>query len=120
MSIKPLPIADRPSPLASLAMTLKLLAQNRWLLGGLVASVSDYKLVLEDLELATADNVVVGLRSVWARRVATPIIQAQRAMERNQDPQANARLALEILRQCTDANVREVCSEWLREKYDVR
>lgn len=111
---------ESPSPLDSLAATIALLAANRKHLKGAVDTVSNFPTLLEDLALLVDEHVVIGLRTQWARRVAVPVLAAHRALHRTEGTeQERARVALDILRQCTDADIHNACSNWIRGKYHV-
>jgi hypothetical protein len=107
-------------PVEGLALTIAMMAQHRKLLAKAVGSVSDWSVLLEDLEMLAEERVIVGLRTHWARRVAVPVIHAYRALQSTDgSPQERARKALDVLRQCSDVAVQTVLSEYIRETYHV-
>lgn len=108
---------ETASPLDSLAATIALMAANRkFLIGDALPSPK----LLEDLAMLVDEHVVIGLRTQWARRVAVPILAAHRALHKTEGTeQERARVALDILRQCTDVEAHQVCSNWIRGKYHV-
>lgn len=68
---------------------------------------------LEDAEMLTREGVVVGLRSVWMRRVATPIVQASRHMQRNIPLERRVSDSLGIVEQCRDPDLRMAAKKFL-------
>lgn len=118
--IKPPLPNEGPSPIDSLVATITLMAANRKFIKKAVCTVSDYQVMLEDLTMLVDENVVVGLRTVWARRVAVPVLKAHRALQGNLgSEQERARSAIEILKQCNDEDVKSSCIKWLQGKYHV-
>lgn len=116
--IKPQPVSPQ-SPLESLTATIALMGKNRKFLSA-ASTDPNWSTMLEDLEMLVTEKVVVGLRTSWARRVAVPVVNAHRALNNEHgDDQERARFALDILRQCTDAKVRDDCSKWVRERFHV-
>lgn len=107
------------SPMAEFVVTLNAMARNRKMIAGAVEAISDWSLVLEDIEMMLHEGVIAGLRSRWVRRVAVPLFQAHRALQTDELPQVQATKALEILDQCIDEKIREVCRSWIRDHYGV-
>lgn len=113
---------DRPSPLATFVAALTAMVVASKLLAGAAQYLGDpaWQVFREDLEMLTREGVIVGLRVPWIRRVAVPVFQANRALNRQDlDDRTRALTALEIMRQCQDENVKAECSNWIRGKYNV-
>lgn len=118
MSIKPPP---QPSPLAEFVATIQLMGRTAYAIRKAVSSVSDWPVVLDDIQMMTTligGRTLLGLRTHWARRVAMPIIQAQQALSDDDGP-TGARKALKLLMCCADVDVRIRCCTWIRVKYHV-
>jgi len=114
-----------PSPLTQFTATITLMGEQRKAIQGAVTSESDWRILLEDLAMLTQENVVIGLRSKWVRRVAVPMLMADRVL-RGQDGNqpGRAEKALEILDQITstDENVvalKKACIHWIKTVYNA-
>lgn len=106
-----------PSPLKAFVETASLLGKNRKLLASMSAD-SEWRLLLEDLEMMIREGVIIGLRTRWARRVATPIFQAHRALSGDTGTRTQrAQRANEILLQCEDNELHKTCADWIRKHY---
>lgn len=112
----------KPSPLAAFVDVLHGLAANRKMFAGFPGAVCNMTTCLEDLNMMLHERLVPGLRTPWVRRVALPVWAAHRTLdERFQQPDeaGRAKKAIEILTQCTDEEVRNTCTAWIRETYHV-
>jgi hypothetical protein len=113
---------SKPSPLAAFVDALASIDANRTMLGGLASEWAGCTTFLEDLRMMLHERLVVGIRTQWIRRTATPVWMAHRHLTevfQHPDEQARAREAIEILRQCQDVHVRETCINWIRETHHV-
>jgi hypothetical protein len=119
--IKPPITVDAPSPLLLFVSAITLLGTTRTFFDGLRPLLGDeFRTLLEDISLFANDKMVIGLRTPWVRRVVVPVINAQRALDaREGTQQEKGRAAVEILCQCNDDHVRNVCTKWVKENYHV-
>lgn len=78
----------------------------------------DQKTWDEDLHMFLKENVTIGLREPFFRRVAQPIA---RAHQHYRTRQGHDRFlgALEIIEQCAATDWRQACTEWLQRRYDA-
>jgi hypothetical protein len=107
---------EQPNPLEQFSATLAMMAHNRALLEGLRPHDQNWTILLQDLAMLVDENVTIGLRTPWVRRVAVPVWYAYRKLsDENADVSDRVKGALEILRQCSDVRVQTICSQWLRE-----
>ena len=114
------PVAeDKPSPIEQFAGTIAVMAQNRTLLEGIRPNDRIWHELLQDLAMLVDEGVTIGLRSPWARRVATPILFAHRALSGDGEHKTKALKALEILAQCGDERVKNLCTKWVKETFRV-
>ena len=67
----------------------------------------------EDLEMWWEEPTMVGLRHSFFRRVATPVMMAQKALQQKQDP-SRFQTALDALAQCRAPDWREACEGWVK------
>lgn len=112
----------KASPLFSFVTTLGAMGKNRRMLlpalGGFAAG--EWKEFLDDLEMLNTEKVIVGLRSVWVRRIAVPVFQAHRELGRaDKEPKEKFDTALEILKQCQDEALRKECEDWIKAEMKV-
>lgn len=118
-------VAPVESPLAAFVDTITLMGRNRRLLAGIIprppmTEQTDFEKTLEDVALLLDDNCVIGLRTIWARRVAAPIVLAQRCLNDTAlDAQDRAKRAVILLDQCIADPLRSVCQNYIRDAYNV-
>jgi hypothetical protein len=126
MMKQPPQLADQPtpSPLDTFVATVTAMAEQRAMLAGMITGVlapdTPWKPTLDDLEMMVHENVIIGLRSRWVRRVAVPVFQARRALQAKGEPKDNAAKAMEILDQCTDELVKVTCMRWIVATYHIK
>jgi hypothetical protein len=107
---------EQPNPLEQFSATLAMMAHNRALLEGLRPHDQNWTILLQDLAMLVDENVTIGLRTPWVRRVAVPVWYAYRKLSEEENADVSrVKGALEILRQCSDVRVQTICSQWLRE-----
>jgi hypothetical protein len=118
----PLPEGAHTSPLTVFVNTLKLIAAQRRVLMNVLGQAdanADWRVFLEDIEMMLTENVVIGLRTPWVRRVAVPVHRAWMAMRSGDGkPKERAVKALEILKQCQDETLRNECVTYIRNRHD--
>lgn len=118
------------SPIQAFVDTLTLIARNRKMLAGVgdslaagsLATRNGWQTFTEDVEMMLHERVIIGLRHVWIRRVAVPVVSACRALEGHKigpESQPTALKAIEILQQCTDEHVKMLCVDWIKQAYGV-
>lgn len=71
----------------------------------------------QDLKMMLDENVVVGLRDPFFRRVAVPILKAHQHYRQNVGEERYAG-ASEIIEQCQATDWRMACREWLHRRYE--
>ena len=121
MPIKPAE-ATQESPLVLFvaAVTAMSAARQELLSAQVYLGDPEWRIFLEDITMMTAEHVIHGLRTPWVRRVAIPIYKAQEALSVPRGSEAErAKLALEILDQCTDTDLRNRCQQWIQDTYKV-
>jgi hypothetical protein len=118
----PLEVA-KPSPLAAFVDMLHGMDANRAMLAGNQNDMWPGCITfLDDLRMMLHERMVVGIRTQWLRRVATPVWMAHRHLTevfQHPDEKKRALEAIEILRQCQDIHVRETCIGWIQETHHV-
>lgn len=113
-------VAD-PSPLDTFVRQLRGLADGRKLaIMALPRSTAteEWRVLLDDIEMMLHENVVIGLRTPWVRRVAVPVFKAWCALKSGDGtPKSRAVTAMEILDQCRDTSLALLCCTWIRAVY---
>lgn len=116
-------VVAKPSPLAAFTDMLASMDANRTMLAGLQNDAWPGCITfLDDLRMMLHERLVVGVRTQWLRRVATPVLMAHRHITevfQHPDEAKRALETIEILRQCQDVHVRESCIDWVRESFHV-
>jgi hypothetical protein len=122
-----MPEVAKPSPLAGFVDWLHSTDAQRAMLADF-GHINDkmaggaWLTFLEDLHMMLHERLVVGIRSPWLRRVATPVLMAHRHITeafQHPDEPKRALETIEILRQCQDDHVRDACITWVRESFHV-
>jgi len=72
---------------------------------------------MDDLTMLLEENVTIGLRSSWVRRVCVPIVMAQRELDKDGPAEPHVLVAAEIIAQLKEGTVRQNCLTWLKEKF---
>lgn len=112
---------DDRSPIEVFAAIIALMGTHAKHLRGMVDSVSNWPVVLDDLEMIVSQGTrVMGLRSIWVRRTAVHILNARTTLEaKDGTDQDRARIALGHLRQIRDDGIARECIDWVKRKYHV-
>lgn len=110
------------SPLARFVFTLEQMNENRALFGtlGNAFGAGPFRLFSDDLNMLLTERLVIGLRTQWLRRVAVPMLMAQRALAEGEgDMRARATIATEILTQLAgyDNDLMARCVSWLHSTF---
>lgn len=72
----------------------------------------DEKVFDEDVQMLLNENVTIGLRTPWLRRVAVPMIRAHQAYSDKKNPERHE-TALEVMMQCKATDWRRAGVEWI-------
>lgn len=114
---------SEPSPLTNFVGLLRTIADNRAVLMpalGQADANADWRVLLEDVQMMLTENVVIGLRTQWVRRVAVPVHRAWLALRSGEGkPKERALRAIEILQQCSDTTLRDACVFWIRNRHEI-
>lgn len=69
----------------------------------------------QDLAMLLDEDVSLGLRTAWLRKVFIPVIRAHEAYKDKADPERHEK-AIEIVAQCRAPDWRLACTEWLERR----
>lgn len=84
----------------------------------------DYSLSFrQDVQMLLEEGVTYGLRTQWLRRVAVPLVMAQKELEKIGTDEAaalaHAKTAVDIISQLQEGAVKAKCLAWIRSKWHV-
>lgn len=100
------------SPLDSFMLAMIHIGKNRRALEALFGEQA--RVALEDIAMLTQENVYIGLRTRWVRRVAVPMTRAYLALHAGeQSDTQRASTAKEILEQCDDVVLAGASVNWI-------
>lgn len=110
------------SPLAAFCATLGNLVASRKNLEsiGIVFGHAKWRVFIDDLQMLFDEGVTFGCRTAWIRRVAVPVVMAQKALELESGTEVTrAATAIGILGQLRNADdaLYATCRYWLEERF---
>lgn len=106
--------AKAKSPIDEFVATIAAMGRNRAMfldMPPFISKTSEWRELLEDLEMLCQEGVIVGLRTAWVRRVAVPIVQAQRTLQGKSPDKVD--IARDLIHHCDDKTLRESCLSYL-------
>lgn len=111
---------EQGSPIAAFNVTLRNMVATRGLMNLSLAFGKTWVLFDQDITMLVLEGVTIGLRTPWVRRVAVPMLMAQKALDSNeQDEALRVKTALEILQQLRNADdvLYARCVKWMEGQF---